>query len=210
MGAHTAAERSRGGGECGGAGARGCRRPPACRRRARGLPAAYALLAAALAGRALAEGPTLQPVPDVIIKACGNPLVAAMACPGSISCQDGEAHLILGHSGADKDCHDCIVMIESVSPAIGSPQSPLRNAVVRTVSGQKKIDVCPRGKASGRTTITIRVTDPVNSKYILTDFAVVVQPLDPVFDNAGPTRFAPAMRLRLSLFARAHCSSGCA
>jgi hypothetical protein len=163
------------------------RRPPAYRRR--GLPAAYVLLAVALTGRALAAGPTLQPVPDVVIKACGNPLVATMSCPAASSCQDGEAHMVLGHSDPTL-LNSLIVTIESLAPAIGTPASPLRDAVVRTVSGQRVISVCPKGKASGRTIVYIKVTDG-NGQFILTDFAVVVQALTPVFDDAGPTRFGP-------------------
>jgi len=162
------------------------RRPPAYWRR--GLPAAYALLAVALAGRALAAGPTLQPVPDVVIKACGNPLVATMSCPAASSCQDGEAHMVLGHSDPTL-LNSLTVTIERLSPDI-TPASPLRDAVVRTVSGQRVISVCPRGKASGRTIVYIKVTDG-NGQFILTDFAVVVQALTPVFDDAGPTRFGP-------------------
>jgi hypothetical protein len=163
------------------------RRPPAYRRR--GLPAAYALLAAALAGRALAAGPTLQLVPDVVIKACGNPLVATMECPAASSCQDGEVHLVLGHS--DPTLLDSLtVTIESTSPIRGTPTSSLREALVRKVSGQNVISVCPKGKASGRTTVYIKVID-TKGQFIQADFAVVVQALTPVFDDAGPTRFGP-------------------
>ena len=168
--------------------ARFCRRrPPASRRR--GLPAAYALLAVALTGRALAAGPTLQPVPDVVIKACGSPLEAKMTCPAASSCQDGEAHMMLGHSDPTL-LNSLVVTIQRLDPALDTQASPLRDAVVRKVSGQTVIIVCPKGKASGRTTVSVRVTDS-QGQSIPTDFTVVVQSLTPVFDDAGPSRFGP-------------------
>ena len=155
-------------------------------------PAAFVLLTSALAARAMA-GPTLQGIQDVVIKACGDPLVRNMACPAASSCQDGEAQLVLGHTDPTLTA-SLIVSIQRVTPAIADPLSSLRDVVVRTVSGQKVVSVCPKGKLAGRTVVYLKITDG-NGQFILSDFAVVIQPLMPVFDDAGPTRCVPVLFL---------------
>ena len=145
-----------------------------------GLLLASLLLAGAMAG------PTLQAMEDVVIKACANAAVAALQCPAASSCQDGEAQLVLGHSDPTL-IGSLLVSIQTISPSLSSADSPLRDVVVRLISGQKVVTVCPRGKAYGRSTIFLKVTD-AEGKSILTNFGIVVQPLAPVFDDAGPTR----------------------
>ena len=146
------------------------------------------LLATGLVGGAMGAGPTLQAVEDVVIKACADPLVRTVqACPAASSCQDGEANLVLGHSDPTL-IGSMVVSIQRVVPAISNPLSTVRDVVVRSVSGQKVITVCPKGKESGRSTVYIRITD-TNGVSILSDFGIVVQPLSPVFDDAGPTRY---------------------
>lgn len=154
------------------------------RQRSRCLPGL--LFASFLMASARAAGPTLQAMEDVVIKACADSTVQALQCPAASSCQDGEAQLVLGHSDPDL-IGSLIVSVQTITPALATLDSPLRDVVVRSISGQKVITVCPKGKAYGRSTVNLKVADEAGNS-ILTEFGVVVQPLAPVFDDAGPTR----------------------
>jgi len=148
--------------------------------------AALVLVSHLLVG-VLGAGPTVQPIEDVVIKACSaNDLPNSCGQNVFTSCQDGTVHLVLGHSD-ETLLSSLSVERDSITPSISASSSSLRDVVVETISGQKVITICPRGKQSGRTSVTIKVTDGLG-KSITTDFAIIVQPLAPVLDDVGPTR----------------------
>ena len=134
----------------------------------------------------------IQKVEDVVIKACSDNNVRFLPCPADSACNTGEAHLILDHSDPALKA-SLVVTIQSVSPPIVSSLSPLRDVVVRSVSGHRVISVCPRGKAYGKSTVVLTVTD-TNGLSINTQFDVSVQALAPVFDDAGPSRTVVDLR----------------
>lgn len=171
------------------ASAKDCRRRrPACRLRASAPGPCVSLILASRLLVGVLGGPTIQPIEDVVIKACSDTSVASMACGQNVytACQDGTVHLVLGHS--DETLISSLqVERTSVTPTISAQSSPLRDVLIETLRGQRVITVCPRGKESGRSSVTIRVTDG-QGVSVTTEFAIVVQPLTPVLDDVGPTR----------------------
>ena len=167
----------------------GCAPACACvaRRRCAVARGTWALVMTGLAlVRVAAGGPSVQAIQDVTIKACADKKIDGFSnCPMSTTCVDGDVQLVLGHTDPTKIA-GLTVTQESMTPALGTAGNPLRNLIFKPEVNMYV--ACPAFKKSGRVTVVVKIKDESTGESITTEFAVVVEALVPVFDDAGPTR----------------------